>query len=303
MKLLALAAFFVAIFTQISAHETLPKTTPSSATKDGTISKLDSQKETRKSKNPDTTSTPISPCVQCVSPCTIKEPHAQSEEEKANAASLDRLYRRYMLATIVGVGGGFLGVGLLIWQSILLRKSTKTSMSAAQTAEDTLRMAYRPWVNADSAELVGALRHPPHARFTLQVNLYLKNTGTSVAVDGLMMSWAIPDFTPAMSANIDKAWKEIENMRRVKQEGTPWETGFVLNPGGILECPVTMGSDDISYEQVARGDFYILGCIFYGDQFGTIHRTQFCFRPTQGVGGNTLRLSCSWVFRSSHSHI
>jgi hypothetical protein len=162
-------------------------------------------------------------------------------------------------------------------------EAASAATQAARTAKDTLHIAHRPWINAERAELVNSLVSPPESRFDLQVKLALKNTGTSIATDGLLMSWAMPDNATTIGTNIEKAWQQTEDMQRAKRANTPWESGFVLNPGSILEHIIRMGSDDISSQQVSRGDFYILGCILYRDQFATTHRTQFCFRPTSGV--------------------
>jgi hypothetical protein len=250
------------------------------------------QKQQLKPKPDTQQSQPPSPSAPATTPIP-SEPEATPQQNSPNAKPSESLCGRLGDALISNwplVGIGILGI-LVAWltlkdiqaQTENTQKAADASVSAARTAKDTLQMAYRPWVNAESAELVGALIFPPHGRFNLQAKLILKNTGTSVAIDGLIMPFAIPDYTSGMKTNIERAWEQTETMRQTKQNNTPWETGFVLNPGSTLEVPVTLGSDEISTEQVQRGDFYILGCILYRDQFGTMHHTQFCFRPTEGV--------------------
>ncbi len=53
----------------------------------------------------------------------------------------DTLYRGYLWATVIGVFGGFLGIGLLTWQSILLRQSANAAKVAAEAAERSANAA------------------------------------------------------------------------------------------------------------------------------------------------------------------
>lgn len=165
--------------------------------------------------------------------------------------------------------------------------TNKTAAGAAQdaahTADQTLRMAYRPWVTAQSVTLLEPLTFPPQHRFNLKVVVNLKNTGTSVATDGIAMPDAEPDFTAIISKNVHRSCDTANGFRSTKARDTPWETGFVLAPGDVLAVPATMGSDDISPEQIGKGQFYILGCVIYSDQYKTWHHTQFCFQPDSPV--------------------
>ncbi len=52
-----------------------------------------------------------------------------------------------MWATIIGVGGGLLGVGILIWQAILTRKAA----NAAKASADGLISSERAWVVVEEA--------------------------------------------------------------------------------------------------------------------------------------------------------
>jgi len=197
------------------------------------------------------------------------------------------------LSLIVTSAGVATAVGVLVVYALQLRemrkvtqasqKSAAAANDAARTAKDTLQMAYRPWVNAEAAELVQPLQFPPNKRFYLLVDVRLKNTGTAVASDGLIMSSAEPDYTPTLSKTYRRACDSAREMKAVKEKNTPWETGFVLAPGNNLTVPVGMGSDDITSEQVTRGQFYVVGCVLYRDQFGMNHHTQFSFQPTGPV--------------------
>jgi hypothetical protein len=137
----------------------------------------------------------------------------------------------------------------------------------------------RPWVNAESVTLVKPLLSPPEGRFYLLVDVALKNTGQSAAVDGLIMAVVEADYTPTLSKNVRRACDSAREMQEVKEKNTPWETGFVLAPGNTLTLPIGMGSDSISPEQIRAGQFYVLGCVVYRDEAKASHHTQFCFAP------------------------
>jgi hypothetical protein len=107
MKHLWLTAFFFAVSFSVYAQNVSPNTAPTN-----------SQQKADKTQNPDSTA--------------IEQSQVQSKEEKAKAASLDYLYRWYMRATIIGVVGGFIGIGLLIWQSMLSRRSANAAWLNAQ---------------------------------------------------------------------------------------------------------------------------------------------------------------------------
>ncbi len=61
----------------------------------------------------------------------------------------DFLYRSYLFATIIGVVGGFIGVGVLIWQTVLTRRSANAARDAANAAKDSAQAVVnseRPWL-------------------------------------------------------------------------------------------------------------------------------------------------------------
>jgi hypothetical protein len=57
----------------------------------------------------------------------------------------DQLYRGYLTATIVGVVGGFIGIGILVWQAVLTRRSA----NAAKDAADAVMNSERAWLIVD----------------------------------------------------------------------------------------------------------------------------------------------------------
>jgi hypothetical protein len=72
----------------------------------------------------------------------------------------DTLYRGYLLSTIIGVAGGLSGVGLLLWQTVLTRRSADaakdTALAAKLGAEAVIR-SERPWIFVEQSEGTGGL--------------------------------------------------------------------------------------------------------------------------------------------------
>jgi hypothetical protein len=158
-------------------------------------------------------------------------------------------------------------------------RASKSADSSAQTADKTLRIAYRPWVNAESAELAEPLVNPPPARFHVKLKFTFKNTGTSVSTDGVAIANLVSEETTlteseTICGQLDQSRIPVDkNMR-------PRATGFVLAPGNVLHQPIGMWSEKISDQQAMAGHFYIIGCLIYRDQFKAWHHTKFCFRPS-----------------------
>src|SRR5208337_992614 len=148
-------ALLCAACLKIRAQEVSPNASPSTTTKGSAVGKLNGQQKTDKTQSKNPAGTPVSSCIQCPNCCPIEQPHTPSEEEKAQAASLDRLYRHYMWATIIGVGGGFIGLGLIFWQNVLTRRA----VNAASKSADAFIRSERAWVVADLVQM--AVKMPP----------------------------------------------------------------------------------------------------------------------------------------------
>jgi hypothetical protein len=231
---------------------------------------------------------PIS--VLCIPPTPTIEEEAEDKKQK----------RRATIKFRFEIGGGIVLLiyaffTILIWCAN--KKSADAAKSAADTAEVTLRMGYRPWVNAESAELVEPLVYPPKQRFYLKLKFGLKNTGTSIATDGVAIAEVSPDDGNAMSKHSGRICNWLEPSKAPAEKNvSPSGKGFVLAPGNVLPFPIGMGSDEISNQQVSNAKFFVLGCLIYRDQFKTWHHTRFCFRPTHPIvdSANIQFDICEW---------
>ncbi len=94
------------------------------------VGKINTHRETQQEqKHPDNSyqEPSIRECIRCLYEST---PTHEGENRGPYDPAKDRLYRCYLRFTVIGVMGGLIGIIVLICQSILLRKSTKASMSA-----------------------------------------------------------------------------------------------------------------------------------------------------------------------------
>jgi hypothetical protein len=126
-------ALLVIALLGVGAQEVTPNTSPATATESSrSVSKLNAQKKADKSQQAIPDKPKETPCIQCFTYPPIEQPQAKSKEEQAKTDSLDLLYRRYMWATIIGVGGGLIGVGILIWQAILTRTTARAAIQSIE---------------------------------------------------------------------------------------------------------------------------------------------------------------------------
>jgi hypothetical protein len=171
-------------------------------------------------------------------------------------------------------------------QAYIYKKQWEAMRDALDEARMSRESGNRPWVNAESVELMKPIELPPSSRFSIFLNVTVKNTGTSVASDGIAFFHAMPNSTEILSREWNKPCETVDTQRdaiKASSQYNPWMVGFVLVPGQSTKLPIGASSDNISPDQARAGDFYVLGCMTYKDQFNTMHRTRFCFRPTSAI--------------------
>ena len=174
MKFLAIIFFFLAIVLSIGAQEVPPNTSPSATAKSGSaVTKLDSKNKTESPEKNHSQGLPVPTCDGCFNSYPVENPQAKTKEEESKEASLDRLYRRYLCATVVGVIGGFIGLGILFWQSWLLRESVKATRDNAAAALAGARAAE---ANASGVESQNATLKETLAAITRQAEIMDRQT-------------------------------------------------------------------------------------------------------------------------------
>jgi len=261
----------------MSVQEIPPNTPPSAATKNGgDISKFDrGQKPTKTYQDSPGSSPQVTPC-QCTNPCSIQQPNAQTQEEKAKADSLDRLYRRYMWATILGVGVALVGVGALIYQTKVTRESSQRQLRAYVVQERGSIVNVANPIPAFRGEVI----IPTGAEITNHAvgpvaSIQIKNTGQ----------------TPAFGV---KHWAEIcfrecplKSELPVPVEIEPIPTS-ILGPGIIstkkryLNNPLS--ATEIAELRAGKSAIYLYGEIRYVDAFKVKRVTKYRFMHNSFTG-------------------
>lgn len=138
------------------------------------------------------------------------EPPTQPNNGNSYDASKDTLYRLYLSATVIGVCGGFLGIVVLIWQTIVTRSSANAARDAAIAARENalaVTNAERAWIMVDIEPFqnwIVNLTHMNTELIGINVLCKCKNEGKSIA--WITEKWAkvvtitemippVPDFT------------------------------------------------------------------------------------------------------------
>jgi len=107
-------------------------------------------KEAVTPKNVESQPVQVSPISKPVGIGNEKTPASQAENGNAYDPRTDCLYRWYLRFTIIGVVGGFIGIGVLIWQAIL----TRESIVAANKSANALMNAEQAVLKIISIEIV-----------------------------------------------------------------------------------------------------------------------------------------------------
>jgi hypothetical protein len=97
----------------------------------------DAPGKAKQSENSSPEAVQVAAPSQGVGSASEERPTHHSEKADQYDPRKDCLYRWYMRATIVGVLGGFVGIALLIWQSILLRNSVDAAHKSADALIDS----------------------------------------------------------------------------------------------------------------------------------------------------------------------
>jgi hypothetical protein len=226
------------------AQQVPPNTMPPATAKGGhAIGKLNGQKEGENAKHIDSSRPPESPCSQCPTCCPIEQPHSKSKEEQAKQDSLDLLYRRYMWATIIGVGGGLVGVGILIWQAVLTRRAA----NAAKDSADALINSERAWVLVETAQI-----RPVYFRASV-ISPVVKNFGKTIArVRSVKTGIQLLQITQELSSP--------------PAYGEPQGLNFILYPNREFQ-PIAIPINDENLQSAKDGllVLYVYGLIEYLD--------------------------------------
>jgi hypothetical protein len=197
--------------------------------------------------------------------CSKAESEAQSSQPDPYDPMKDRLYRWYLRATIIGVAGGFIVISLLLWQSILLRRSTKAAEDAAKLANQStksLKSSERAHLDIDFVPIrLGASRH--HFNVT--------NYGRSPA-NVVMYTFARYQPPPTLK----QLPETIEGLSNWSKESRTVNQMLPIGPVvTALEFDI---SHSLSQEQRSGEQMAIYsGSVTYLDIFGDEHKTEVVY--------------------------
>jgi len=241
MRLFALAVLSLALFQQ--GNPSRPTTRP-------TIENANAQKEASNSQSNKSDASPVPAISKDVGSLPVQTPAEQTKQPDAYNPENDCLYRAYLWATILGVCGGVIGVGVLVYQTILTRTSFVSN--------------FRPKIVLRTATL-----QIPH-----KVRCVISNTGGTRAY--------------VLSSNITV--RDIEGKLPPDPPYDPANNGILgkaaVEPGGFIESVFTLDAGTIkqlNFDYTAKtggspnpGSVHLLGYVQYRDDNGIVRYTRFC---------------------------
>jgi hypothetical protein len=129
----------------------------------------------------------------------VSQPEVETAQQQPYDAKSDSLYRAYLRATIIGVAGGLIGIGILVWQVII----TRTAANAAKSSADALVASERAWIHAELVWSETESRHEPdESEDFLFCSLLYSNRGKTLC-------WIFEkSIHVVVAANIDRLPKE-----------------------------------------------------------------------------------------------
>lgn len=285
-RFLLISSLVFALF-GIGAQEVPPSGSPTATAKGGSaITKPNSQKKAENAEQKDYGQSPIPTCDGCFNSYTLEQPHAKTKQDEGKEASLDRLYRRYLWATIIGVIGGFAGLIVLIWQTVIASQTAKATSAQAES----IKYSERAWVQAG----------PDMPEFKLD-NL--------TALDVIaVFNWSITNTgrTPARILEIAARYRLIQSLERIPPvpeyegdlEKIPLYEMLLIPQGRYWSFqplePSNLTPDQITAIRNGQRTLFAYGYVVYLDVFGDRHETRFCWYYCVPQGGMVSFIKEGW---------
>ena len=142
-------AFLIAAFLALSpAWQGSNNVPPPTTTSNSTSEKRERQNKTARTQQDNSKKPPDSPSVQSTNHVIVEKPKSETKSQDSKTNTDTPLYRAYLKATIVGVIGGFIGIGLIIWQATI----AKQAANAATKNALALMNAERAWLLFEKIE-------------------------------------------------------------------------------------------------------------------------------------------------------
>jgi hypothetical protein len=232
-----------------------------------TIAKPDSTQKTDTVDRDAEQSLPKFPALNSLAATQIVQPQGKSAEEQAKQYSLDLLTRRYMCATIIGVVGAWIGLAILITQTVTSRRTAQRQL--------------RAYVLCESGSIFNVAN--PIPLFPGQI---FQPTGAEItnraAGPGALIQIKNTGQTPAFKAS---HWGNICFREAPLRTGLPARLPLpftfpsVLGPGIIstklLQLPQPLTPAEVNDLRNGTGAVYVYGEITYEDAFGRKQQTHY----------------------------
>jgi hypothetical protein len=272
VRAIFIAAAILAISLCVGAQERPPNAVPPTNSKDGSgVGKLDAGQKANEAKQTGSIEPQGAPCNQ-TSPCyVVDQPQGKSKEQQAKDDSLDTLYRRYMWATIFGVIGAFIGLVVLICQTVISRTAANAAKIAAEAGlkqSEAIVTGDRAWIVADIGEIPDTFVPNLNALEVLDVRPLIRNSGRT---PGWIKRAFIRYYLIAQGSTLppDPDYQGALSRQKVHVIVPPNAT---IQP---LHVPIPLSE----FVAIRQGDpiLYIYGFVDYIDFTQQERQTRFCF--------------------------
>jgi hypothetical protein len=143
----------LAMSSHTAAWQAQPNVRLTSTTKKSTVEKRYGQNKATESHHDNSeklpNATPSSVRLQSPAHLEVEQPKSESKGKNGKGDAEGCLYRAYLWATIIGVGGGWVGIFLIIWQA----RIAKRAADAATKNALALMNAERAWLLLEKIEV------------------------------------------------------------------------------------------------------------------------------------------------------
>jgi hypothetical protein len=134
-RFIAISACLFAVVLSIYAQESAQNLAPPATAEKGSISNPSGGEKADMNKRGDSDKLPT--CEGCFNTYSIVQPKTNAEDPNGKGSPCDTLYKAYLLATIIGVVGALIGLGLIWKQGRTIEGQLTEMRTASQQANWT----------------------------------------------------------------------------------------------------------------------------------------------------------------------
>jgi hypothetical protein len=242
------------------------------------------QQETSYSENNQKHASQVSPGSKSTGSTDKECPTHPSKSGDEYDARKDRLYRWYLLATIIGVCGGFVGIAILIGQTIVTQRSAKAAKDAAIAAKsstDALIRSERAWIFADIEKTPTSGRTIHNSKRTsISIRVKCRNVGNAPA-------WITEIRAKFKVAKVLPLKPQLDISDTLHAEPFP----IAPNDPPFISKDQFLVVDGIQELDSDGEIFVVYGSVLYRDVFSDNRETTFGYRLLPGTDTRFERLS------------